>query len=233
MRLYPNRSCLSLFLGIFFFQALLVAQEPVTVERTNNKVILEGTVYYIHMVKPGETLYAISRAYHISQKEIAIENPGVISGLKIGQSLKIPVDPKLQEEVDTSELPDDPIETGSFHIVQPGETLYGISRMYTLEEEDISKANPGVSPETLRPGQRLRIPEKSTIEEEHTYNEEGLIFHTVKRKETLYSIAAYYQVSIEEIKALNPELGWGGPKAGQVIRIPAPLLSDQQQPSRE
>jgi len=79
-----------------------MAQEPVQVERSNNKVILDGTVYYIHQVKPGETLYAISQAYHISQKEIAIENPGVISGLQIGQTLKIPVDPKLKEEVECS-----------------------------------------------------------------------------------------------------------------------------------
>jgi len=228
MSLYPNRSYLSLFLGLFLFQALLMAQEPVAVERTNNKVILEGTVYYIHMVKPGETLYAISRAYHVSQKEIAIENPGVISGLKIGQSLKIPVDPKLRDEIDTSEL-QDPVETGTFHTVQPGETLYGIARIYHLKEKDISEANNGISPETLRPGQRLRIPDETTPEEEHAYNEEGLVYHTVKRRETLYSIAGYYQVTIEEIRAVNPELGWGGPKTGQMIRIPAPLLSEQQE----
>ncbi|MDF1576198.1 MAG: LysM peptidoglycan-binding domain-containing protein [Bacteroidales bacterium] len=228
MSLYPNRSFLSLFLGMLFFQALLVAQEPVSVGISNNKVILEGTVYYIHMVKPGETLYAISRAYHVSQKEIAIENPGVISGLRIGQSLKIPVESKLQDEIDTSELPD-PAGSGNIHLVQPGETLYGIARKYDLEEEDILEANEGVSPENLQPGQRLRIPEKAGLEEEHAYNEEGLIYHTVKRKETLYSIAGYYQVTMEEIKAVNPELGWGGPKAGQKIRIPAPRLTDQQE----
>ena len=78
---YPNRSLLLAFLGLILLQLSLVAQESVPVERSNNKVILEGTVYYIHVVKPGETLFAISKAYHISQKEVAIENPGVISGL--------------------------------------------------------------------------------------------------------------------------------------------------------
>lgn len=209
-------------------QASLVAQETVTVERTNNKVILEGTVYYIHTVKPGETLYAISRAYNISQKEIAIENPGAIAGLQIGQSLKIPVDPKLQVEVDTSEL-HEPRETGKYHTVLPGETLYGIARTYDLREEDIEQSNQGVSSENLQPGQRLRIPEVEVADEEYAYNEEGLVYHKVKRKETLYSIAGYYNVSIEEIRAVNPELGWGGPKNGQTLRIPAPQLTDQPQ----
>ncbi len=197
-------------------------------KRSNNKVILEGTVYYIHVVKPGETLYAISKAYHISQKEIAIENPGVISGLQIGQALKIPVDPKPLEEVDTSELPE-PGGTGRYHTVMPGETLYGIARNYKLREKDIKQANRGVSAASLKPGQRLRIPEEVVVEEDHAYNEEGLLYHKVKRKETLYSIAGYYGVTIEEIRAVNPELGWGGPKNGQMIRIPAPQLSDQDQ----
>lgn len=223
---YPYKGLLFSFLALFLLQASLEAQEAVTVERTNNKVILEGTVYYVHVVKPGETLYAISRAYNISQKEIAIENPGVISGIQIGQSLKIPVDPKLQDEVDTSER-QEPKETGKYHTVLPGETLYGISRTYDLREEDIEQANQGLSASSLQPGQRLRIPERDLSEEEHAYNEEGLVYHKVKRKETLYSIAGYYNVSIEEIRAVNPELGWGGPKTGQTLRIPAPQLSDQ------
>jgi len=225
---YLNKSFFVGFLGLILLQASLVAQETVTVERTNNKVILEGTVYYIHTVKPGETLYAISRAYNTSQKEIAIENPGAIAGLQIGQSLKIPVDPKLQVEVDTSELPE-PRETGKYHTVLPGETLYGIARTYDLKEEDIEQANQGVSFASLQPGQRLRIPEVQETDEEYAYNEEGLVYHKVKRKETLYSIASYYNVSIEEISAVNPELGWGGPKTGQTIRIPAPQLTDQPQ----
>jgi len=223
---YLNRGLILCFLGLTLLQVSLVAQETVTVERTNNKVILEGTVYYIHTVKPGETLYAISRAYSISQKEIAIENPGAIAGLQIGQSLKIPVEPTLQDEVDTSELPE-PLETGKYHTVLPGETLYGIARSYDLKEKDIEQANQGVSSLNLQPGQRLRIPEAEVDKEDYRYNEEGLVYHKVKRKETLYSIAAYYNVSIDEIRAVNPELGWGGPKTGQSLRIPAPQLSDQ------
>jgi LysM repeat protein len=229
---YQNRRFLICLLGLFLLQVSLVAQETVSVERTNNKVILEGTVYYVHQVKPGETLYAISRAYNISQKEIAIENPGVISGLQIGQALKIPVDPKLQEEINTSEFVE-PGETGKFHTVQAGETLYGIAMIYGLRQVDIEQANRGVTAENLKPGQRLRIPEEVVVEEEHAYNEEGLIYHEVKRRETLYSIAGYYSVTIEEIRGLNPELGWGGPKKGQIIRIPAPQLTEQPQTREE
>lgn len=227
MSLYPNRNILLLLLGVFLMQSLY-SQDPVSVERTANKVILEGKVYYIHVVKPGQTLYAISRAYNISQKEIAIENPGVISGIQIGQSLKIPVEPSLREEVDTS----DALEQGKaiqVHIVEKGETLYGISRHYGLSEEMLMQANRGVTARNLKNGQRLIIPLPEQAEADPGYNEEGIIYHKVKRRETLYSIAGYYQVSVEDIRAANPELGWGGPKKGQVIRIPSPQVTDQPQ----
>jgi len=227
MILFPNRYKLILLLGVFVMQSL-AAQDPVPVERTTNKVILEGTVYYIHVVKPGQTLYAISRAYNISQKEIAIENPGVISGLQIGQSLKIPVEPTMLDEVDTSEV----LEQGEaiqVHIVEKGETLYGIARRYGLSEEMLMQANRGVTARNLKNGQRLIIPLVERAEEEPAYNEEGFIYHKVKRRETLYSIAGYYQVSVEDVRAVNPELGWGGPKTGHVIRIPEPQVTDQPQ----
>jgi len=206
----------------------LAGQDPVPVERTTNKVILEGTVYYIHVVKPGQTLYAISRAYNISQKEIAIENPGVVSGIQIGQSLKIPVEPSLMDEVDTSKA----LEQGEaiqIHIVEKGETLYGIARHYEVSEEVLLKANRGLTARNLKNGQRLIIPLPEKVEKDPGYNEEGIIYHKVKRRETLYSIAGYYQVTVDDIRAANPELGWGGPKNGQVIRIPEPQVTGQLQ----
>ncbi len=198
-------------------------------ERSSSKVILGGNVYYIHVVKPGETLFAISKAYNVSQKEISIENPGVVSGIRIGQALKIPVSPKLEEEIDTSRE-----EAGAggrhTHKVMPGETLYGIARIYGISESALRGANPAVQAENLKPGQRLIIPEplpgETGPEPEPAYNEEGFAYHKVKRKETLYSIAMYYGVTVQDVRAANQELGWGGPKTGQVIRIPLPQVVD-------
>lgn len=191
-------------------------------ERSNNKVIIEGTVYYIHVVKPGQTLYSIARAYNVSQKEIAIENPGVMSGLQLGQALKIPVEPTIEQELDTSTAP----PAGRVHVVQQGESLYGIARLYGLEQGVLMGANRGVDQSNLQPGMRLVIPERKKDDQEPAYNEEGIAFHKVKRRETLYSISRFYGISVQEIRVANPELGWGGPKSGQVIRIPLPQVTD-------
>ena len=190
----PGRRKILFLLGMTLSLAVY-SQEPVTVERSIHKVILEGKVYYIHVVEPGHTLYAISRAYHISQKEISIENPGVVSGIQIGQALKIPVEPTLEGKIDTTEeevAPDD----RNTHKVKPGETFYGIARLYGITEESLQEANPFVKPENLRPGQRMLIPEQvqrsEGLEQEPAFNEEGVAYHKVKKRETLYSIARYF-----------------------------------------
>jgi LysM repeat protein len=225
MILSPNSRYFLAAFGLFFLVLFASAQEPVQVERSGNKVILEGKVYYIHVVKPGQTLYAISRAYNISQKEIAIENPGVMSGLQLGQALKIPVEPSLEEEVDTSGLDLTDAE-GKVHVVKNGETLFSISQMYGTEEESILLANPGLNAGNLQPGQSILIPDGEEPGQEAAFNEEGFVYHKVKRRETLYSIGRFYDVAVDEIRNANPELGWGGPKTGQVIRIPLPQIVD-------
>jgi LysM repeat protein len=225
MNLSPNSRGLIVLLGALLFITVVQGQEPVQVERSSNKVILEGKVYYIHVVEPGQTLYAISRAYNISQKEIAIENPGVMSGLQLGQALKIPVTPSLEKEIDTSGL--DELESeGKVHVVRAGETLFSIAKMYGTDEESILLANPGLEADNLRQGQAILIPDLAKEHQESVFNEEGFVYHKVKRRETLYSIAKFYEVTVEDIRNANPELGWGGPKTGQVIRIPLPQVVD-------
>lgn len=231
--LFPNRNSILLLLGLLF-SIPAFSQDEVRLERSVNKVILEGKVYYIHVVEPGHTLFAISRAYNISQKEIAVENPGVVSGIRIGQTLKIPVESSLESEIDTSE-PETYPNRKNTHKIKKGETFFSISRLYGISQEEMQKANPSLSVDDLRPGQRLLIPEKIVELKEHgsAYNEEGIAYHKVKKRETLFSIAGYYQVNIQDIRNANPELGWGGPKTGQVIRIPLPQVVDQPESARD
>ena len=157
MSLFPGRSILIVLLGLLLSVPAFSQQEPV-IERSVNKVILEGKVYYIHVVEPGQTLYAISRVYNISQKEISIENPGVISGIRIGQTLKIPVESSTEEEqINTSESRVKR-KGKSSHKVKKGDTFYSISKKYGISQEELQKANPSVRMDELRPGQRLHIP---------------------------------------------------------------------------
>ena len=90
--------------------------------------------------------------------------------------------PPVSVEVSTNKVK---IGTQTYyvHIVQPGQTLYSISRAYGVGQSEIAAANPDIYTE-LKAGQALKIPVKDPSDDGERY-----IYHIAKRRETLYSIA--------------------------------------------
>ncbi len=188
------------------------SQEPVPVKRSENKVIVEGKVYYIHVVKPGQTLYSISRAYNITEKEIAIENPGVYTNLTIGQVLKIPSSRGIVQATQNN-IPDSVKYIR--HTLEPKENIYALARKYNVSVKEIEAANPALDYDKLNIGQVVLIPRANVV---YRYND--FILHKIRRKETLYGLAREYNVGVEDFYALNPDLQFEGFKTGKLIRIP-------------
>ena len=212
---------LILILILFLFSSAAFSQE-VEVKQSRDKIILEGKVYFIHYVKEKETLYAISKAYNVSEKIIALENPDIFAGLKAGMVLKIPADPIHVEEITITSTDD-----FHYHIIKEGETLYFLSKKYGITIEEIEKFNPEVEYSDLQVNQVIKIPKKQSQQPRDTFPSEDYFFHFVRKGETLYSLSVYYGVPIEEIKELNPELKWGELRFDEYIKIPRKQLSEE------
>ncbi|RDW18855.1 glycoside hydrolase family 18 protein [Oceanobacillus chungangensis] len=90
------------------------------------------------------------------------------------------------------------------HIVQPGNTLFTISRMYGLSIEQIRSVN-GLVETNIVPGQALLIP---------------LYIYTVQPGDTLFSIARKADVSLEQLRAVNPSIIPYSLQPGMKITIP-------------
>ena len=103
------------------------------------------------------------------------------------------------------------------HIIQQGESLYFMHKKYNVPLAVIKKENPSVS-DGLSIGEKIFIPVKRNIEVS-VKTDGNFISHTVKKKQTLYSIAKIYDVKQKEIVAANPELS-EGLKDEQVLKIP-------------
>ncbi len=105
-------------------------------------------------------------------------------------------------------------------IVQQGNTVYGITRLFKIDEKDLYAANPGMST-SLDLGQKIVIPvDKSGYKQDDVMiNSTGNFKkHTVSKDETFYGLSRKYGVSIQEIKDANP--GLDGLKKDEVINIP-------------
>lgn len=106
-----------------------------------------------------------------------------------------------------------------YHEVKSGDTRYSISKNYGVTIEELEKFNPDIK-SGLKPGMVLLIPRKEAESKPPPSGEsEKFKRHKVEQGQTLYSISQRYNVSIEDIKKINPELK-DGLKAGQELLIP-------------
>jgi LysM repeat protein/ABC-type branched-subunit amino acid transport system substrate-binding protein len=186
---------------------LLGIQHPLSaqqIEKSTKTEYIGGKYYYLHTVQAGQTLSAISRAYETTVDEIMAANAGLTANLKVGQVIKVP-----------SKQQTAPVVNSNIHVVKTGETLSSIASSYKVKLEDIFKLNPGLTP-NIRPGQEIKIP-KSTNGE--TTAQIAYTIHVVQAKETLYSIASKYKVTVDELRKSNPGLN-ETIQIGQQIRVP-------------
>ena len=105
-----------------------------------------------HTVAEGETLYSIARQYQLSPKELAEYNSLTFGKpLTVGQQLRTSPDPD-QAEPETADSSGD----GSWHEVQPGETMFQIARNYGVTIKELMEWNNKDS-FNLSVGERLKI----------------------------------------------------------------------------
>lgn len=119
-----------------------------------------------------------------------------------------------------------------FHKVKSKETLSTISKKYKKTLTQLKKANPDLAKGGLQIGQLVKIPTgkkvaKQSAVTENTAEEEepslpnsiGEITHTVKSRQTLFSIAKEYKVSVNDIKKWNNLTTANSLKLGQSLVI--------------
>lgn len=174
----------------------------------------------VHTVALGETLYSIARHYGVSAEEIAAAN-GVMNldYIYAGQQLVIPGDGPAGRPAPAAH------GGGQTHLVQLGETLYGIAWKYGVSVSAILAANGIGNPDYIYAGQQLAIPGGWAPEPAPGggWVDPGPGCghrHAVKPGETLSGIAWHHDLSIGAIARAN---GIGFPYliyAGQSLYIP-------------
>ncbi|WP_320052551.1 LysM peptidoglycan-binding domain-containing protein [uncultured Acetobacteroides sp.] len=214
-----------LLINAFLINAPVAGQtDSAQVKVVKDKVKISGKLYYIHTVRTGETLYNIARAYQIAQEAILESNPELSQGVKVGNTIKIPV---------VQDLKNPNKNKGTFHIVKKGETLYSIAKEYSIPTERLAEINQ-LMDFNVKENQSLFISTDRDAIKQHkkeliaSLNETQvaaaspvkLVSHEVLPKETLTSISKKYGITIDELVGNNPFLKAEGLKVGQVLAIP-------------
>jgi LysM repeat protein len=137
--------CIAFSFGLQAAELVLV--DSVGIEKIGNKTFI------IHQVIEKETLFGISRRYQVAVNDIIQNNEQLEDGLKMGQRIRVPY-------ISKTAIPDG----AKLHKVEPGETLFGISKKYNVSVGDILAWNK-LQGSDLSVGQSLVI---QGVEEEVT-----------------------------------------------------------------
>jgi len=172
-----------------------------------NKITAQDSIIE-HKIQKGETAYFIAQKYKVSVDEIYKLNPESQSGIKDNQVLKIPVHSLVIQN-----------QKQQTHIVGAKETLFGLSKQYGISVEALQNANP-VLANGLQIGQELVIPQNTANLSKTENTNSSKATHLVVAKESLFSIARQYNVSVQDLENINKDLLIGGLQIGQTISIP-------------
>ena len=172
-----------------------------------NKITAQDS-FIEHKIQKGETAYFIAQKYKVSVDEIYKFNPESQSGIKDNQIIKIPVHSAGKQNQQIT------------HIVGAKETLYGLSKQYNVSVEALQNANSEILAGGLQIGQELIIPQNSANFSKTEITASSKVTHQVVAKESLFSIARQYNVSVQDLENLNKDLLQNGLQIGQTIAIP-------------
>lgn len=137
----------------------------------------------------------------------------------------------ISQEGNKENLPDPVKIQGKeyyLHPIEKGNTLYSISKKYGVTIDDLKNSNKELVKE-MRIGDTLKIPLSgiATLKEDQEQSDGNFIIHEVQKKNTLYSIAKEYNLEINEIIAVNPNVEEIGLKKGMKLRIPVAKIKSE------
>ncbi len=183
---------------------------PIYADKNGLKQI-DTLKYTYYIVKPKQGKWRVAYDHGITIDELERLNPEIKDkNLLVGQKVVVPkYRPARVEEVRDE-------KNYIYHDVQAHETLFSLAKQYHTTQEKIKELNPIVK-DGLKTGQTLKLDRKQFEDGQQDFSK--YIYHQVKPKETLFSLAKNYNITQEKIKELNPVL-IDGLKIGQIIRFP-------------
>jgi peptidoglycan endopeptidase LytF len=197
-----------------------------------------------HTVIKDDTAYNISKKYGISLAELAMLNPKTQDGkLTLGDVLVVQSSGKnTAKEAPKSTLVssgNSAVSLGKI-ILQPKQTVYGITKQYQISEADLRKLNPGledhmkIGDEIILPlaqikkfgGEQIAAPELFTAKEEKqapviAAERKGVAndAYEIQAKDNYYKLSRKFNISQTELFALNPGLEAKGLQPGAAIKV--------------
>ena len=187
-------------------------------------ILISALKVETYIVKKGDTYYSIAKNRGTTEEELKKLNPDKGAVLSIGEAVYVPFveseenivtsisAPKSKKEEKKEKAEEKkgeqtsptatqpPVIKNVTHIVEPGETLYGIARKYNATVADIKAANPSLT-DILSVGQEIIIPVANGEKTAAASEEENA---ATGSKKTEYTVSVLIPLYLSEVDIIEP-----------------------------
>lgn len=168
-----------------------------------------------HQVRSGENLSTIGKRYGLSYQKIMAANNMRSTRIRAGQKLVIPSKSGYSSSAAARNPAPAVNKNASHYTMRRGDTLWSVSRRFGVSISQLRSWNNIENASAVRAGTRLNLKAQATtvakpaaqVAQQQEGNQ-NWIYHTVKKGESLWSIANRFGVPIQDIMEwndLNPE----------------------------
>jgi len=217
-----------------------------SVAQVEKRVTTTSIAPKYHVVKKGESLGKVASKYHVTANKLKAWNNLKSINVVIGQKIRVNapgktiVDESLavskgKENMKPATQQKQVSTNAKYHVVKKGEFLAKIATTYGLTTDELVTWN-SLETNNLMVGQKLRVNQPDTESNSKTLAQETpakgkskaeqdlkLVYYTVKKGDTLTSIAQRYEgITIDQLKEWNKLSGKAGLKIGQKIKVILP-----------
>ena len=224
------------FKNIIALAFLAIASTSLQAQSNLPKTMVAGHEFYYYEAGANESIYDIAAKLGVTKDYIIKNNPSAADGVENGMTLYFPVENSVNTVQQASNEPIQAAGSSNVHVVEQGETLYGLAKRYGTTVEELIAANPG-SENGITIGQKLNIPASSSpsananqqVQDAFSHNAStnqiatpqgsDPVFHTLSEGESIYSLAKQYNASIEAILTANPGLEPSEYTTGAKVKI--------------
>ena len=204
---------------------LALALPVLATEPTNVVVEVDGRSYYKHLVVSGDTIYALSKAYNVSEQQILECNEGLApESLQLDSYIHIPCSAEMDEVCKKEDKREFVV-----HSVKSGETIYSIARKYKISVATLETDNSALDIERIEPGMEINVRRsergsvsKEDIDEEQRKREADVVLKSYEYRvvdgDTVYSLSRQFGMSEEHFLEINSLRSAHDLKVGMIVR---------------
>lgn len=178
-----------------------------------NKILKKNRMKSADELKPGRVIWLNEKRPKdtpIAYKEVTKKSNSTKKPPARKPKIESPIPkpkPEIIEKVLSEQvvLPTAKETNPTEHLVQQGESLWGISREYNITVDNLKNWNQIIAADGLQPGQILRLYESNKSKETPSNQSKTEIkkIHKVASGDSLWGIAQQYGMTIDELKKLN------------------------------